>query len=157
MTTFIGIDPGYSGTIAALFPSDRLSVYDMPVIKVKGEKTKLDVPRLATLLIPFSEISAYVAVENVHSMPKQGVTSSFNFGYQLGAIEGILEALGIPYQKVAPVTWKKHFALIGMSKSGSRAVAEIRFPEHANLFSRAKDDGRAEATLMALWLKDNYK
>jgi crossover junction endodeoxyribonuclease RuvC len=51
---------------------------------------------------------------------------------------------------VTPAKWKKHFGL-NRDKGVSRSKATERFPEYANLFSRVKDDGRAEAALIALY------
>ena len=46
-------------------------------------------------------------IEQVHSMPKQGVASSFKFGRHYGFLLGVLTALGIPYQTVTPQKWQK--------------------------------------------------
>ena len=72
----------------AEFPENpRVQVYDTPTALVEGEKTKRKylVPAMALLLKPFADRSDVVAVlENVHSMPKQGVSSSFCFGERKG-------------------------------------------------------------------------
>ncbi len=83
-------------------------------------------------------------------MPKQGVTSSFNFGYGLGIWEGIIAAYELPLEKVSPQRWKKTMlADMGKTKDASRYKAISLFPEVAGQLSRVKDDGRAEALLLA--------
>jgi len=64
-----------------------------------------------------------------------------------------LAAHRIPVQYVTPSIWKKHFGL-SKEKGVSRGFAIQRFPEHAESFQRVKDDGRAEAALIALYGKD---
>jgi hypothetical protein len=36
-------------------------------------------------------------------------------------------------------------------KTASRERAQLLLPNYADLFARVKDDGRAEAALLALW------
>ena len=51
---------------------------------------------------------------------------------------------------VIPRVWKGYFGL-SSDKEQSRLKAIALFPDCANLFSRKKDEGRAEAALIALW------
>jgi len=53
-------------------------------------------------------------------------------------------------QYVTPSKWKAHFGLT-RDKGVSRGMAMQRFPEYAEKFKRVKDDGRAEAALIALY------
>lgn len=59
-------------------------------------------------------------IENVHSMPGQGVCSVFSFGDNCGFIRGVLTALKIPYEKVTPQKWQQ--ALSCNSKKGMTKV-----------------------------------
>ena len=91
-------------------------------------------------------------VEKVGAMPGQGVTSMFNFGKSAGYIEGVLSALGIPYQLVMPKRWKGEFTLNGKDKAASVAVCRKLFPEICLKRSdrcRVDSDGMAEALLLA--------
>lgn len=84
-------------------------------------------------------------------MPGQGVVSMFNFGHNLGYIEGLLNAWDIPYQLVPPQTWKREFSL-SSDKSKSIEVCQKLFPKvnlKATERSRKPSDGIAEAILMA--------
>ncbi len=140
----MGVDPGVSGAIAFYFPEHpaRVAVYDMPSI---GKE--INAPHLAELIHQYKPDVAFI--EFVHAMPKQGVTSSFNFGMAYGMMRGVVAACGVPQQLVAPNKWKKHFNL-NADKEMSRRLAILTWPE-AGKFDRKKDDGRAEAALLALY------
>jgi crossover junction endodeoxyribonuclease RuvC len=83
-------------------------------------------------------------------MPAQGVTSAFNFGFAAGALQGLVAGNAIPMHLVAPLTWKRHYKL-SADKDASRRRASQLFPAHSHLWARAKDDGRAEAVLLAYY------
>ena len=74
----------------------------------------------------------------------------FGFGRSLGVVEGVLAALHIPVTYVAPATWTKAIGK-AQGKDASRHRAMELFPEHQQLFKRVMDDGRAEASLIAVW------
>jgi len=134
---FIGIDPGKGGAIAVIHEDGTI------VTSVFTEEEYLKV-------ISQHQYS-FAIVEDVHAMPKQGVTSMFNFGYNKGWIMGILYAYTIPTELVSPQKWKKMFSLNG-EKQKSIDCARRLFPQ-ANLFATPRckkpHDGIAEALLMA--------
>lgn len=74
----------------------------------------------------------------------------FRFGQQVGAIEMAAAAHGHELRYVTPSTWKAHFGL-SADKGVARGYAMKRFPALADQLSRVKDDGRAEALLIALY------
>ena len=88
----------------------------------------------------------------------QGVVSMFSFGTNYGYIQGVLSALGIPYQLVSPRVWKKSYVL-DSTKQKSIDVCQRLFPE-LNLLaterSRVPSDGMAEAALLAQFAKRNF-
>lgn len=141
---WIGIDPGKSGALAVISEdSFGTMAWAIPF----GEKN------YATELakyIGLAQVKA-VCVEKVNAMPGQGVVSMFNFGHNLGFIEGLLQAYELPYQLVPPQTWKKEFSL-NSDKQRSIEVCQKLFP-HVSLLptdkSRKPNDGMAEALLMA--------
>ncbi|MEL6984609.1 MAG: hypothetical protein AAFO29_19430 [Actinomycetota bacterium] len=146
MTCIIGVDPGLSGAIALLdHLGELISVNDMPVID--GRVT-------AALLNVWSNEHAItgpkpvVGIEFVHSMPKQGVASSFKFGASWGLVHGYFGGAGHRVIDVRPQDWKKRFHL-GKDKEKARRLAIERWPDHAQAFARKKDAGRAEAALIA--------
>jgi crossover junction endodeoxyribonuclease RuvC len=143
----VGIDPGAHGAIAVLDTDERLiGVWDMPTVTV-NRKHRVAPQAIALLLAAHRLQHAFI--ERVGSMPGQGVASSFAFGYAAGVVEGLLAALSIPVSFVGPAVWKRTFWL-GADKSHARGRAMQIFPAHANEFLRVRDDGRAEAVLIAL-------
>lgn len=138
-----GIDPGKSGAYAFYFPDypDRVLAEDMPVA---GDR--VDAVSLANAIKALAP--DFVIVESVHSMPRQGVASSFSFGASFGTVLGVLGALEIPYRLVSPTVWKKHFSL-NSDKEKSRAEALRLWPARHDLFKRRRDEGRSEAALLA--------
>jgi crossover junction endodeoxyribonuclease RuvC len=145
VTLTFAVDPGATGAIACLRGVDLLWVEDMPY--ADGEVLA---PVLASLFLRGDHVGPRRAiVERAQSMPGQGISGAFRYGTGYGVIKGVLGALDIPFEVVAPARWKKAAGLIGADKSASRRRAIELWPAHASLFARAKDDGRAEAALIA--------
>lgn len=149
--TIAAVDPGLSGAIAVMDLEGRLiEVIDMPtllIVKGKSKKQQLDLHTLAALIQ--SRQPGHVFIEKVGGMPGQGASHSFNFGDSYGSVKGIVVALGIPMTLIPSATWKARMGLRGADKDTSRQRAMQLFPSHAERFKRKKDDGRAEATLLA--------
>lgn len=146
---FLGIDPGLSGAIAFVSPAGDVHAFDMPVLEytITGKKTRreVDVARLARILTKYPAASCQL--EAVWGMAGRGA-SEFTFGQSYGMIKAALTLSGIPYELISPQKWKNYYGL-GSDKDGSRAKATELFPAFASLWSRKKDDGRAEAVLIA--------
>lgn len=155
----LGVDPGLTGALALYNPvTGELLVEDMPTFvlpKGKGKKTELDLYRLAAIVGDWSiaagqgqGVRAYV--EQVSASPQMGVTSAFSFGSSYGAARAVLAANFIATELVIPQVWKRALK-VPASKDGARARASALLPTHSRLWSRCKDDGRAEAALIALY------
>ena len=145
-----GIDPGFTGAIALYWPdTGKLEVHDMPVMKNPKGKTIINPHGVLDILANEGGKSLAV-IEQVSAMPGQGVSSMFRFGEGYGHLQMACAASKLPLQYVTPATWKKHFGL-SRDKGVSRSLTMQRFPDQAQQFSRAKDDGRAEASLIALY------
>jgi len=89
-------------------------------------------------------------LEQVASRPGQSSVATFRFGMGYGALIACVAANKTPMHLVTPSKWKKHFNL-SSDKDTSRQLAIQRFPDHYERFARKKDDGRAEASLIALY------
>lgn len=153
MTRIIGIDPGLSGAVAVLTGTDSLAVLDMPIMTVERNgkaKRQVSASELAEIIYIMKNDDCHVFVEKVSAMAGQGVTSVFSFGRSFGMIEGILAAFKLPVTYVAPATWVKAVGR-GQGKDASRARAMEIFPNNQTDFKRVKDDGRADAALIAYW------
>lgn len=155
---FIGIDPGASGAVAVFAPGGKnsdevLDIVDMPTFTIKRgtrEVRHVDPAGLARILAMHAGASAYACIEKVGAMPGQGVASMFAFGRAAGVIEGVLAGLRLSYELVAPQVWQRAMRVAG-GKDGARQRASQLFPREAGLFARVKDDGRADAALLAYY------
>ena len=156
MLSIFGIDPGYTGAIAIYWPeANKLEMHDMPIMLNHAGKNIIDCHALLNILEPATK-TRFAVVERVGSMPGQGVSSVFRFGEGYGMLQACIAANKHPMHFVTPAKWKGHFGL-NRDKGVSRSKAMERFPEYAQLFSRVKDDGRAEAALIALYGAENFK
>jgi crossover junction endodeoxyribonuclease RuvC len=153
MMRILGIDPGASGAIALLDTEQNvLTVVDMPVVEVRrGSRNVRHVSAQAlSLVVDALQPIDHAVVERVHSMPGQGVASTFAFGRAFGVCEGVLAGANVRYTDVAPATWMRAMYLTG-GKDSARHMAMQLFPDNAERFARKKDDGRADATLLAVY------
>lgn len=145
---YVGIDSGAKGAIAIII-GDAVSIYDMPTPEKALEILKKPQPW-----------DCRVALEQVHPLPGQSCTASFTYG------ENFLLAilLSLWYNNspvmVSPQRWKKHY---GLKKDPSETKTEYKrksvdkarelFPQATELLKYSKD-GRAEALLIANWLRE---
>ena len=158
---YIGIDPGLSGAIACVDNNGRLlGVFDMPVTTLKinrGVRNEISIPLLIEIfktLKPKFNAEIFACLEKVHGMPKMGGAAMFSFGRTYGHLEALLAALEISYEAVPPQTWKKAiFNAKAKDKDAARILAMQIFPHASSNFTRKKDDGRAEAALMAEYMR----
>lgn len=164
----LGIDPGRQGALVLLDtfrPADSI-VYDMPVDDQGVQAAKLAsivgevIQFCAGQVGPSADIHAYV--ENVNSRPRQA--GAFAFGLSTGIIHGVLASFSIPFTLVAPSQWKPSMGLRraadetqDQNKDRARALASKLLPDLAHFFARKKDDGRAEALLLALYYHHKRK
>lgn len=135
---YIGIDPGLKGGIAILRESGAT------VLPYSDDGLK----DICASLTPGN---VRCCLEQVHAMPKQGVSSTFKFGVSYGFIKGVLEICGLSYQEIPPQRWKKEFGL-NSDKAASIDVCKRLFPGvelRASSRCRTDHDGMAEALLMA--------
>lgn len=140
----MGVDPGLSGAVAFFWVKHPtlINTYDMPIVdrRVNGA---------ALYDIIQQHRPDFAIIEAVHSMPGQGVSSSFNFGVSYGIAQGVVAAAKVPVVFVSPGKWKKYFGL-SSDKEASRSMAINKWPD-SDHFRKKKDEGRAEAALMALY------
>jgi crossover junction endodeoxyribonuclease RuvC len=150
----LGIDPGVTGGWAVVSSTgDLLAVGD---ITNDGNGRVATAPLIAELYQVFeAHPVARAIVEDVHSMPKQGVSTGFKFGRAAGVAETIPIALGVGVELIAPSTWKRTMGMPKGDKDGARQEAMRRWPTQHELFSKpkAKGQARADAAFIALaWL-----
>jgi len=144
----LGVDPGLSGALALYDPAAKTlrALIDMPLTYEK--RRHIDTAALANFIEIHAADILFAVIERVHAMPEQGVSSTFRFGDAFGLVCGMCASSNLPVHFVEPAVWK---ILMGLShdKNRSRDKAMGLFPAHAADFKRKKDDGRAEAALLA--------
>jgi len=145
---YMGVDPGNSGAVAFYFPEYPQKIASLDVPLANGE---IDAAALSHLIKGFEPMLA--VVELVHSMPKQGVASTFKFGVAYGIARGTIAAMQIPMVLVTPNKWKKFYSL-SSDKEQARARAIQYWPSSDN-FRLKKHHGRAEAALLAKYGAEN--
>lgn len=119
---FLGIDPGQSGGLA--FIAD--SVPDTPFAMAMPDTERDTWTAIAGLSNPRP---GFAVIERVHSMPKQGVASSFKFGRSYGFLRGCLIASGVPFEEVTPQAWQKELGCLSRGdKNVTKARAQQLFP-----------------------------
>jgi crossover junction endodeoxyribonuclease RuvC len=117
MIGVIGIDPGASGGMACIVGGTLLDAIKMP-------GTESDI---AEWLRERDHCTAYI--ESVHSMPGQGVASSFKFGQSFGFLRGVLTALSIRWELVTPQKWQGALSCrSGGDKNVTKAAAQRLWP-----------------------------
>ena len=147
--TFAAIDPGASGSLCVLNSDDSVHFVDFKKEGLLG---------YISFLIDNRKYTAF-AIEAVHAMPGQGVSSMFSFGQRLGELEGMLQTLSIPYSKVRPQAWQKACQIV--PKSGKKGIFQVM----SSLYPGAEltgpkggiRDGRCDALGMAHYLKLQYE
>jgi crossover junction endodeoxyribonuclease RuvC len=147
-----GLDPGKTGALAILYGDNTVEFFDVPRVVLKGK----DVPAYAEwqtnwhMALELAGVDKAV-IEDVAARPGQGVSSMFKFGRTLGFAHAIV--LGVrprpAVQFTTPGQWKAKLGLLNSSKGASREKAVSLFPSVESRLTRAKDDGRAEALLIA--------
>lgn len=149
----LGADPGAGGALALLAPDlGILAVVDTPTHEIRG-KRRLDLYALSRQIRQWDMEHGigHAIVENVGAMPGQSPNGMFAFGFSAGALQMAVAAAGIPMTLVVPQVWKKSYGIAGgrENKDQARQKASMLFPGSAHLWARKKDDGRAEAVLLA--------
>lgn len=158
----LGIDPGINGAAAAFFRADDegpefvADVIDVPAM-ADGMRREVNVPIFAAWIRKMCPVRAFV--ENVQPMPSipdktgkrrsMGAATTFRFGMVAGQLRATIAACGIPISLIHPQSWKRYYDLKGPDKEQSRQLALQLHPEAEHWLRRKKDDGRAEAILLA--------
>lgn len=143
MSVYIGVDPGKKGAMAIMGYSNTTGErYMMKIIP-------FDPQEYIKTLKQFN--GATVCIEQVHSLPHEGVKSVWSFGQTYGWLLGVLDAVGLSYQTVSPNLWKKDFSLLRTEKKQSIEVCKRLFPGielKRTDRCRNDDDNMADAALI---------
>jgi len=153
----LGVDPGLSGAIALLTQDRQLvGVWDMPKhAKAKGKGNEINAYILADLMVDIMQVvkdrgeKVEATIEQVGPMPRDSRPAAMKFGDSVGVMRGALGCHYVPMRWAAPGVWKRYHSLLKQPKEASRMLAMSKWTSQRDLFVRVKDDGRAEAALIA--------
>ena len=125
---YIGIDPGVSGGIACITCEELFTVKCPETIADMNDKVEA-----IAKLVAHTGYKAYAVIESVHSMPGQGVVSTFKFGMNYGMWLGILSANKISYTQATPQKWMKWLGSMPKDKKARKNhikhLAQQRYPD----------------------------
>jgi hypothetical protein len=140
MTLYLGIDPGRQGAIALLDKcAMNVTCHPMPdtTAGLHDLLSSMPVVKQAILERPF--------------YPQMiGIANAVKIAEAYGILRGALQWLSIPTRDVTPSVWKARMGLTA-SKDRSREKASEIFPANAYQWRLKKNDGLAEAALIALY------
>jgi crossover junction endodeoxyribonuclease RuvC len=144
---YIGVDPGaVSGALGAI--DDRGGYIDSFDIDHQDKHILAMVLKSRILSIIDPKEGAEICMENVHSFPKQGISSTFTFGRAVGVISAVCQLSNKNFTLVTPQVWKKHFGL-SSDKNEALDMARMFWPEARASLKLKKNTGKAEALLIA--------
>ena len=150
MTCVAGIDPGKTGGLSIIYPDGSVVVRRVPVMKLRGKErpawTEWAKDWNSAIYLASPDL---IVIEEVSARPGQGVTSMFNFGQNLGFVRALAAISSARVETVTPSKWKGKLGLLKSDKNASRELARQLYPAATAEFARVKDDGVAEATLLA--------
>jgi crossover junction endodeoxyribonuclease RuvC len=143
---FVGVDPGASGAICVMNDNGYA-----PISLCRLSNTEREVSDFLELFRAHAdEVTALI--ERVHSMPRQGVASSFKFGQSYGFLRGLLTAHGVPFEEVTPQTWQK---AMGCMSKGDKNVTKQKAGQ---LFPAVKvAHWNADALLIAEFCRRKFR
>lgn len=139
ITVFIGVDPGKKGGL---------------VLRIKNQVWTCPMPDTERGIWKwFASASrgsaTFAVIEKVHSMPEQGVVSSFTFGTGYGGLRMALTAAHIPFEEINPRTWQKALGISPRKKTETQRQFKLRLLTKAQQLYPTLEvwDGTREAQL----------
>lgn len=167
MTICVGVDPGANGAIAFIDidSGELLMVEDMPVDKTQtGKHVRSRVARGRLLEIMYRAKGATVFTERPEGRPMKstnkktgqietrqpGAAGMLSLGENYGNILMSCTAAEMAVTEIRPGQWKSKLSVSASKDDAIRRASEL-FPSHTHLLARKKDDGRAEAILLAYY------
>ena len=161
MNYFVGIDVGKKGSLCLLSEDCKeIEFYDFPSKDIEIGQFFNNLDKLFT-----DKHVHTIAIEKVHSMPKQSAQSTFTFGVNYGMWSAFLIYHNHKYKKsydvVTPQRWMKVHNVFKSdgktTKDKVKAVCQRLFPK-ADIFGSKGGylDGRGDALLIANYARMSY-
>lgn len=155
MRPIAAADPGLKGGVALLWPDlETVDVWAMPVLPIQRggkDKFEIDHAELGALMTRIASCRPELfLIEQVGGMTRDAASAAFQFGATYGALQQSIADARMPMQTVTPAVWKKYMG-VSTDKKSSRTMASRLLPRSAHQWTRDKDDGKAEAALLAIY------
>lgn len=160
----VGIDVGKDGGIVIFSNRDIVLKMTMPCIG-----NQIDLCCIRSVFLDYVENDIHAVIEDVHALFGASAKATFNFGWSLGVLEGLLAGMGISYTKIAPKVWQKEMwqGVVPIYKSGktidtkatSLLSAKRLFPKEDLRKSERSvkpHDGIVDALLMAEYCRRKF-
>lgn len=154
MRAYIGIDAGQSGAAVLLTPDNSFKIWDW-----SSEDRAYQV-----LYGWFQKYNVTAAIERVFNImidinkknSKGRYFGNAKLAINYGIWRGLMTAIGIEYIEIAPVSWQSRVMLKSAGKTTKErsfnTVREIFPSTREHIKNITKDNGRADAFLIAYWL-----
>ncbi|TWO22601.1 hypothetical protein YZ82_01415 [Campylobacter hyointestinalis] len=149
---YIGIDPGKNGALAMITENKEVNLIDFDL--------KAYINLLNSFKNNIESYNIFIGIERVHSMPGEGVKSSFSFGERVGELKGMISTLNFDNNTewILPQIWQKHINTD--SNKGKKAIADSLLKQYpsADLFGPrgGLKDGRSDALGIANYIYQKY-
>ena len=148
---YAGVDGGMSGAIAIIDnppgPFDCLTLVDIPMIPGKSKKPWYDAPEIHRL---FRVKPMIVGIEESYRFPK--LCKGIGILWACACLSP--EAISVIM--VPPRTWQKFHKIKKADKNVSIEIARHLFPGQQRMLSLKKHHNRAEALLIADYIRRTY-
>jgi hypothetical protein len=116
----LGLDPGWSGGVALLDDFGSIAEYHG-----FSTMTESEIIEVMNRMVAHASVCY---IEKVHSMPRQGVASSFKFGMIYGLLRGLIVGR-VRMIEITPQAWQKSLGCLTKGdKNISKAKAQQLFP-----------------------------
>jgi len=158
MPTFVGVDPGRTGSICLL----NTKTDDILFSPTPARNAKIRTTRIWGALFPLDVHYMTIAIEDVHSLHMMSAKSNFGFGYNVGAVHALFDCLGATYELVTPKVWQKAVGApssksVGGPKGLKQAIAKLAIDLYPGAQLHGPKggllDGRTDALMIAHYLK----
>ena len=156
---YIGLDPGVNGGIFVM-NKDHVIIHKTIMPVMGGTKKEYDVQAVVRFLTKHST-NSFAILERAQPQFRDGRKQAFKTGFGFGVLEGVLTALKIPFQIVAPKIWQKK-VFQGLNTDDTKAASILfcqrKWPNEdwrASERCRKSHDGMTDAACMAYY-GENY-